>query len=89
MVVGKPASDDQLQGESGVSGPSELPSVDHKKLFRPNLIVEFGEDSPAFRRKVDALDRNVEGEKLTRTLLFAKFSDENDWTKAVEIALEG
>lgn len=70
MAAGKPASDDQLHGEGGIyreTGPSglspDLPSVDHKKLFRPNLIVEFSEDSPAFRRKVDALDRNVEGEK--------------------------
>ncbi|CAN0028227.1 unnamed protein product, partial [Discosporangium mesarthrocarpum] len=30
-------------------------------LFKPNLIIEFDEDSPAFRRKVEALDRNVEG----------------------------
>ena len=44
------------------SSSAQVPSVDHKKLFRPNLIVEFGEDSPSFRRKVDVLDRNVEGE---------------------------
>lgn len=50
--------------------------------------MEFSEDSPAFRRKVDALDRNVEGEKLTRTFPLAKCSDGNDWTEAVEIALE-
>lgn len=26
------------------------------------MIIEFAEDSPAFRRRVEALDRNVEGE---------------------------
>lgn len=36
-------------------------SVDHKAMFRPTLIIEFAEDSPAFRRNVEALESNVEG----------------------------
>lgn len=41
---------------------SPLGSVDHKALFAPNIIIEFAEDSPTFRRKVEELDKNVEGE---------------------------
>lgn len=63
-----PFSAEKSRRSSGGSRRSTLDSagpklsIDHKKLFRPNLVVEFGEDSPAFRRKVEALDRNVEGE---------------------------
>ncbi|CAN0046347.1 unnamed protein product [Pylaiella littoralis] len=35
--------------------------VDQKELFLPHLAMAFDEDSPAFRRKVETLDNNVEG----------------------------
>jgi len=35
--------------------------TDYKNLFKPNLIIEFAEDSPSFRRKVETLEQNVEG----------------------------
>lgn len=55
----------RLQQRGGTTGgvpkaPLRV-KVDQKELFLPNLVVEFGEDSPAFRRKVEALDSNVEG----------------------------
>lgn len=56
-------------GTGNAAETSPPASVDHKALFRPNLIIEFGEDSPQFRRKVEALDRNVEGNLVGFILL--------------------
>ena len=43
-------------------GVAKAINVNQKELFAPSLTVEFVEDSPFFRRKVEALDSNVEGE---------------------------
>lgn len=69
-------------GSAGV-GAAGLPkgvSVNHRELFSPSLAVDFAEDSPFFRRKVETLGSNVEGEttqmagslgpKLSRSCLF-------------------
>eukprot|EP00752_Nemacystus_decipiens_P002697 g2518.t1 len=48
-------------GSGGGKGVAKAISVNQKELFSPSLMVEFEEDSPFFRRKVEALDSNVEG----------------------------
>lgn len=49
-------------GGGGAVGVAKAINVNQKELFAPSLTVEFVEDSPFFRRKVEALDSNVEGE---------------------------
>ncbi|CAM9470704.1 unnamed protein product, partial [Scytosiphon promiscuus] len=58
QAAGRPQ---QRAGAGGVPKPPLRVKVNQKELFLPNLVIEFGEDSPAFRRKVEALDSNVEG----------------------------
>lgn len=48
-------------GAGRITGGKPPLKVDQKELFLPNLAMEFDEDCPAFRRKVEALDSNVEG----------------------------
>lgn len=47
--------------EKGPKSMKEPMFTDYKSLFKPNLIIEFGQDTPSFRRKVETLDQNVEG----------------------------
>lgn len=57
-----------MSGAAHAIASPPLGSINHKALFGPNIIVEFAEDSPNFRRKVEALDRNVEGKSSTFSL---------------------
>lgn len=58
-TVGDGAKSAEPPAGSPVGSASE-----HQAWFRPTLIIEFAEDSPSFRQKVEALDRNVEGENI-------------------------
>ncbi len=46
--------------EKGSKGKEYLGFDANKEIFKPSLIIEFAEDSPSFRHKIDALDQNVE-----------------------------
>ncbi len=46
--------------EKGPKGKKHLEFDATTKIFKSSLIIEFAEDSPSFRRKIDVLDENVE-----------------------------
>ncbi len=46
--------------EKGPKGKEHLGFDANKEIFKPSLIIEFAEDSPSFRHKMDSLDENVE-----------------------------
>ncbi len=46
--------------EKGSKGKKRLEFDATTKIFKSSLIIEFSEDSPSFRRKIEVLDENVE-----------------------------
>ncbi|CBJ33893.1 conserved unknown protein [Ectocarpus siliculosus] len=61
QASGAGAAGEGVAAAAAAAAEPKHPNVDQKELFLPNLVMEFGEDSPAFRRKVETLDSNVEG----------------------------